>query len=153
MTDKEIIKALECCATNDETMCEQCPYDRKGCLMLPLYAIDLINRQQAEIERLNKVITFKLKEEQLEQIKTECLESIDYNIKEIKAEGIKEFAEKIKEEIAKALESNYKARAEKENENIDFNSDIIWHYCTGKIHCLQGIDGFIDYTSKEMAGE
>ena len=57
MTDKEIIKALECCIkpTSD---CENCPYYKKEeCFdMAKRDALNLINRQQAEIENLNNFL-------------------------------------------------------------------------------------------------
>jgi hypothetical protein len=58
MTDEQIIKALEYC-TNNYGHCENCPYreNEKGiyCVRyLPQNALDLINQQQVEIERLKK---------------------------------------------------------------------------------------------------
>lgn len=56
MTNKEIIKALECCIEWETPEdCGKCPYkDTKGCVTEQRKnALDLINRQQAEIERLN----------------------------------------------------------------------------------------------------
>ena len=59
MTDNEIIKALECCSDweNGDT-CKECPfYEELDCATtdrLDKYALDLINRQKAEIERLEK---------------------------------------------------------------------------------------------------
>ena len=60
MTDTEIIKALECLMYYN---CEDCPYYRDDCvdrikdpIELSKYALDLIDRQQAEIERLNNDI-------------------------------------------------------------------------------------------------
>lgn len=55
MTDSEIIKALKCCAT--ENKCQECPYgaaclDDKYVSIISKDALDLINRQNAEIERL-----------------------------------------------------------------------------------------------------
>ena len=55
MTDNEIIKALECCASVDDGCLTDCPlYDGDdscfSTLLKPI--LDLINRQQAEIERL-----------------------------------------------------------------------------------------------------
>ena len=57
-TDEEVIKALECCYTNDSNDCYHCPYvaestsemfcDKK----LEKNALDLINRQKAEIDIL-----------------------------------------------------------------------------------------------------
>ena len=54
MTDNEIIKALECCGIDD---CRDCPCytEDLGCdHNLQLLALDLINRQKAGIERLQK---------------------------------------------------------------------------------------------------
>ena len=48
MTDKEIIKALECCKKDD---CDNCPNNFGNCYAnLAGYALDLINRMQEEIE-------------------------------------------------------------------------------------------------------
>ena len=55
MTDNEIIKALECCSVNAEGNCRGCPLlnDYSPCgVKLTTNALDLINRQKAEIERL-----------------------------------------------------------------------------------------------------
>lgn len=59
MTDAEIKKALECCAT-DTCFTNSCPFEdesdgfdiSKCTSSLSRIALDLINRQQAEIERL-----------------------------------------------------------------------------------------------------
>lgn len=58
MTDNEIIKALECCKTENGNDCENCPYQNVGykpgsggcCNVLMGDALDLINRQKAELE-------------------------------------------------------------------------------------------------------
>ena len=58
MTDAEIMKALKCCKVEFEN-CEKCPYGGIDCLtekgesLIMRDALDLINRQQAEIEKLN----------------------------------------------------------------------------------------------------
>jgi SMC interacting uncharacterized protein involved in chromosome segregation len=55
MTDNEIIKALECCLNDETALCNKCPL-KNECDDNPLddvkarYSLDLINRQQAEIE-------------------------------------------------------------------------------------------------------
>ena len=51
MTDNEIIKALECCIKHD---CGNCPATAMVCgeTFDMEYALDLINRQKAEIEKL-----------------------------------------------------------------------------------------------------
>lgn len=68
MTDKEIIKALEVCMYGHE--CEGCPYIGKGLCSdkMKTDALDLINRQQAEIERLKKQLTFA----------EECIAEVEY---------------------------------------------------------------------------
>ena len=90
MTDNEIIKALECCGKNPP-ICIECSYkgkcNRKDCYdYLKGDALTLIHRQQAEIERLGE----KNKRLFAENV------SITHSSKEIKAEAIKEFAERLK---------------------------------------------------------
>lgn len=51
MTDKEIIKALECCG--NYCYCKECVYKGLECnVLLNRDSLDLINRQKAEIEKL-----------------------------------------------------------------------------------------------------
>jgi hypothetical protein len=102
MTDNEIIKAMECCSCNSVDDCDDCPrfdvddkttVDCMCCLMRE--ALDLINRQKAEIERLQKDINVVNN-----VIKNTFLLKADKNndpFAEIKAEAIKEFAERLKE--------------------------------------------------------
>lgn len=90
MTDNEIIKALECCNINGS--CSKCPYDgarfetERDCASeMTADALALINRQRAEIERLEKAIEVvdfmeELREKQL---------------KRAKAEAVKEFCERM----------------------------------------------------------
>lgn len=57
MTDKEIIKALECCSMGSYPACRDCPYHddyvNRGCINKRNADIkDLINRQKAEIDEL-----------------------------------------------------------------------------------------------------
>ena len=62
MTDNEIIKALECFAIDkdfDETHCIGCAFEHQFCTAnmsedIAIPALDLINRQKAEIERYKK---------------------------------------------------------------------------------------------------
>ena len=59
MTDAEIIKALECCGT--DMNCHRCPANENecGCIRKTCQnALDLINRQKAEIEKLRKRVNF-----------------------------------------------------------------------------------------------
>ena len=107
MTDNEIIKALECCSTGETYVdCEKngCPLYlgiTMGCKYIDkenqLYsdALDLINRQEAEIEKLKgSTIVSNIMESQ--RIKREA-----------KAEAYKEFAERLNEkaQIADCFDS------------------------------------------------
>ena len=104
-TDEQIIKALECCIAQEnfeEISCEICPYERVcDCKEIVLQnALDLINRQKAEIENLKQIID----EEDREILKLQkrivfWREDLNYQPEKIKSEAIKEFAEKVKEEI------------------------------------------------------
>jgi hypothetical protein len=100
LSDNEIIKALECCTNEDRADCEQCPLDdlnRNDCfsLILHKHSLDLINRQKAEIERLEGEI-----DKQYEQEKADILgnmsdggTSCHWCIEQNRAEAIKEFAD------------------------------------------------------------
>lgn len=105
MTDNEIIKALECCVTDDGDDCFQCPYGdivykpgNGGCVnRCHKDALDLINRQQAEIESLKQIID----EEDKKILKLQkriifWREDLNYQPEKIKSEAIKEFAERLK---------------------------------------------------------
>lgn len=92
MTDNDIIKALELCFTPKGTTftCGECPYHKSGKLCKverDKNALDLINRQKAEIERLNKEV------DRLSQ----CVLYHDGQIADARAEAITEFAERVKE--------------------------------------------------------
>ncbi|MBO7240213.1 MAG: hypothetical protein J6V23_07005 [Bacteroidaceae bacterium] len=96
MTDNEIIKALECCQKaklNIDCVDLKCPFATEyGCNIgienLRNDALDLINRQKAEIERLQN--------ERIESIRELTREVYDTEIAEAKFEAIKEFAERLK---------------------------------------------------------
>ena len=104
MTDKEIIKALECCGKPvDENSCSECPYHcyEEDCHKLLPQAIDLINRQQAEIERLNSPVLIidnvDLSENEIaEKLRNLPVQIFPDNEEQIRNEAIKEFAERLK---------------------------------------------------------
>ena len=110
MTDKEIIKALECCSS-PKANCEDCPCFNKDCISTTPYVLDLINRQQAEIETLKaheekehqyckNVCEPKYKAE-IERLQVRLrkerhqFEDLGKMYSEIRAEAIKEFAGKL----------------------------------------------------------
>lgn len=96
MTDNEIIRALECCSNRTDRYCPNCPYynvpykDNMTCSeVLMSDALDLITRQQAEIEGLHKKV---------DELSEVLSDSIRIRYKEAKSEAIKEFAERLKRE-------------------------------------------------------
>ena len=113
MTDNEIIKALECCKNDD---CDNCPNDFGNCYAnLSGYSLELINRQQEEIDRLRKEVNlvsiqFQDLQERYEEVQTEIEQwkeeankyqklwctSVD-DIETAKSEAYKEFAERLKD--------------------------------------------------------
>lgn len=81
MSDNDVVKALEYCAEGG--YCGDCGYDIKSAKCIAKImkdSIDLIIRQKAEIERLNY--------ESLQMVAS---------IKNLRAEAVKEFAERLKE--------------------------------------------------------
>lgn len=86
MTDDEIIKTFECCIK--DVNCEKCPAKDEDCFInRPQIALDLINRQKAEIEEL------KIENKSLRSA-ANCYK-LHYN--EARTEAYKEFAERLKD--------------------------------------------------------
>ncbi|MBQ7835505.1 MAG: hypothetical protein IJ385_06945 [Ruminiclostridium sp.] len=113
MTDNEIIKALECHASHTDE-CDDCPnveISSSGCSeIMAENALDLINRQKAEIEKLRiqnaklkKYFTVKIDDEKLEELFEQAADNIEINIKKVKSEAIREFAERLKKSILSQL--------------------------------------------------
>ena len=144
MTGEQIIKALECCENNT---CFGCPfYVDIGfkCKGADAQLIDLINRQQAEIERCHKefeelnILEEEERKEALEQARKESAlfkSMVDYAI----AEAIKGFAEKLKAEIIS--DTAY---------GCDSNQHSGYYDYTIKIG---DIPEYIDNLVKEMVGD
>jgi hypothetical protein len=110
MTDNEIKKVLECCASQCEDACNDCPCVDGECIATTDYVLDLLNRQQAEIERLTErdeiaeriireqggaILSLKNKIRRLSEKdeKTIITRIVERNT------AIKEFAEKCKKEL------------------------------------------------------
>ncbi|MBQ4160568.1 MAG: hypothetical protein IJD83_06510 [Clostridia bacterium] len=93
MTDNEIINALKCCITNDCAKCKA--YDETNdkivdCLhAICRNALDLINRQKEEIERLEDMLDSAVTSEA----------NAHYCYEDSKSEAIKEFAERLKRQF------------------------------------------------------
>lgn len=103
MTDNEIIKALECCIVEGEMMCNKCPLESE-CAHYPfddikaMYALDLIKRQQAEIERLKEEREMLLKEcKRCGRRKDKRTRKLKNQLKTARKKAVNEFAERLKE--------------------------------------------------------
>lgn len=110
MNDSEIIKGLECCYKTFD--CEVCPYNREDNKRIYLGSpeckgvskkdvLDLIKRQQAEIDRLN--IELKTMrgaanswKAEVQRICKKEFDNIGIDIEAVKSEAVREFAEKLK---------------------------------------------------------
>ena len=94
MTDKDIIKALECDTYTD---CRECPHIEEDCYKNSQVSakdiLDLINRQQAEIERLQKG-NDELGKAIAGAYELNCF--LEATRKIVRVEAIKEFAERLK---------------------------------------------------------
>lgn len=120
MNDEEIIKALECC-TEDED-CANCPSIKEipYCSNdIMVGALNLIKRQQAEIERLNSANDEKFNQWNILAEKTKQHYADLYNeAKDIlKAEAVKEVGDKLKNKIK--IECNPYGKP-----TLDYNSGI-----------------------------
>ena len=98
MTDNEIKKALGCCMHSKwSDKCSECFYaecdSEKGCVKELLEdALDLINHQQAEIERLQKLLEgWKTEAYKVADEKDKLYCAAVERVKATKAEAIKEF--------------------------------------------------------------
>ena len=104
MKDDEIIKALECCLKGcNAEGCEDCPLYEKveDCeIEIPIIALDLINRQKAEIENLreeNEIYrraNFLIAGQRDERDKD--IVRLESELETAKSEAIREFAERLK---------------------------------------------------------
>lgn len=106
----EIIQVLECCGkyhvNHKEQPCEHCPFNDKAKCVAHLIdnIIGFINRQQAEIERLEYTI--------LEE-HSECdrlslhVSNLLYELENTKTEAIKEYREKAAIKLAENARSDY----------------------------------------------
>lgn len=97
MNDNDIIKALECCINDN---CKDCPFrsipKAKGCAKRIDLALDLINRQKAEIERLKDMV--EAAEDHYNPLPFKGI--FDQKIAEAKNEAINEFAKRLEPKLA-----------------------------------------------------
>ena len=134
MTDKNIIKALECCTNEGAALCKNCPYedacDIHEATMLE-DTLALIKRQKSEIERLEE--TPKCVYAYDGEVTEYCVEAPCHNYKtadEIRAEAIKEFWSRLQE--------------------IAYRSEVVWSH--GEHPMLIELDD-AEEIYEEMVGE
>ena len=133
MTDNDIIKALECCGkynvTHQDRYCNDCAFKGRGRCSAWLIdnIIGLINRQQAEIERL------KIEKDNLIRTYAEC-----------QAEAVKEFAEKLSQRFKKTEIAPLTNRKTIRVEEADARVNAVLQ---------NGVPNIIDNLVKEMVGE
>lgn len=150
MTDKEIIQALECCISAES--CCVCGYT-KMCdgTTIHQFALELINRQQAEIERLNSCVKSE------DEVRAIANATIQAGIKIIKATAIKEFADRLHTEIYRVTGDIIQERNERldeiESSNIVIPFDNVLCGYNSKLQAYDHINGFIHLQYKERVGE
>lgn len=119
-TDEQIAKALECCSGIGDAKCVDCPYyDAERCAEASATdAIDLINRQKAEIEELEydrKLIfdegeTWQKKANDL-QVELDAMRgaanSYKMHYENARAEAIRKFAERLKDKARMPIGTLY----------------------------------------------
>ena len=122
-TDEEIVRALQQHSQDYDaelkhSPCDDCPVTRsKGCTCIDVMAkgaLDIINRQKAEIAWLRDTITGyeKMEEELHENHKTisksldDIARMIPVHDQKVRAEAIKEFAERLKETMTTQTTDN-----------------------------------------------
>ena len=97
MNDNDIKKDLMRCANKDVSFCEKClhrNYDTECCIQLLKDALDLINRQKAEIEGYGH----------LEVILNTA---VDVLAADIKSKEIKKFAERLEDDLGDVFMVNH----------------------------------------------
>ena len=96
-TDKDIISSLEVIATTcncNECKIRNCKWGTCNCSQITANAaLDFVNRQKSEIERLKKEVS----------VARDAYISIQDRYEHTKAEAIKEFAERLKEKSFKTI--------------------------------------------------
>lgn len=120
LTDEEVIKALECCASLNG--CAECPYRDKeyksstdNCgYNSTKDALDLINRKNAEIESLKKTLhELKMEAEMVYKQRDVLKKQVDTQKGEI--ERLEELVDKLKSHSFKAIDKPVKEMTEESN--------------------------------------
>lgn len=127
MTDNDIIKALEHCLYKDhgQSKCTKCEYVTGCKTWLMRNALDLINRQRAEIERKGRIL-------ESYALQYGTVADKDVLLKRAKAEAVKEFAKKTEKMITeiynKHIFGNNDLEAEEKDAIINFSNDVTYRF-------------------------
>lgn len=160
MTDNEIIKALDCCSYGSEFKCQECPAN--DCSLscdskLAKKALDLINRQNAEIEKLNVELvgmrgaceSYKIHydnaQAEIERLQKEKFDSLNCQFAEMYATTLKIATEKAKSEayreFAKRLKWYVTVAESKPTSRLSYSSlgivnmiDLVYNELTRNLH-------------------
>lgn len=161
ITDEEIKSSLEVIATTrncNECKIRNCKWGTCNCSQITANAaLDLINRQKAEIERLGKRISGQkhaLFEQQAytAELQNEIVKLKDYNENLLAANTV--LSNEVLESKAKAEVEAYEEFAEKIKKLIKENVDEAWHRDDGNgIYDAEYVLDDIDNLLKEMVGE
>ncbi len=117
-TDDEIVRALECCINDD---CDRCPNTFGNCEHNAMRnALDLIKRQQAEIEKLNEVKVFNITVSDTKEI----MPILFCHEKELKNEAVKEFVKRLKEKASSCVMS-YKGQEMPETKSYTISAPCL----------------------------
>lgn len=117
-TDEEIIKALGCCLC-DNSECLQCQNKelcRIECDELAVKAIDHINRQNAEIDMLNKKV---------EELSEVLSDTIRIRYAEAKTEAIKEFADRLMKHKQRMFSSDWSGEYQDDAVRVEIIESIL----------------------------
>ena len=132
LTDKEIIKALECCTVDEVTDCENCPLLRESCAIIRKYALDLIHRLQAENKGLEDLCN-KTYDDLTKEI--ERLTEENYKLEVIVDHNCDPFPKWQEATIEEIAELQKQVDELKERAKIDLENERNW----GKLQTKQAV--------------
>ena len=131
MTDKEIIKAVECCLSGKEELCKECPLNGKcyGDVDYLLESLDLINRQQEQLEAaiagqetLQKALAEKDREVDDLKVENQSLRTAancyKFHYNEARSEAVREFSKAVVDGIDEGYISH-------SSDIVDFTADYL----------------------------
>lgn len=155
MTDNEIKKALECCLDTSPLTCKDCPmFNVTNSTMvcsknLTKFAIDLINRQQAEIEDLNHSIdTLGRVKEQLKEYLSET--EAKYQKEITRLDALLMCKNKVIRNLEKSFENAYYGAIKEFAKRLKLKAD--GYGFDGEHYEMVDVED-IDDTYEEMVGE